>query len=60
MKLKRESSTTKVLDATLAKDAWWYENAKSIDVFIQKKEGGVVSCRIKRSKLDDWLKRTSK
>ena len=41
-----------------ATEAWWYENAKSVDVFVRLADGGVGGCRIPRAQLADWLKRT--
>jgi|GEM_PF-7095847 len=39
-------------------DAWWYENAKSIDVYIYKPGHGTMRCRIKRSQLEVYMTRT--
>ena len=40
-------------------DGWFYENAKSIDVYLRDVNSGVtVSCRIRRGVLADWIKRT--
>lgn len=41
------------------REAWWYENAKSIDVCIYDPTVGTLSCRIRRSALEGWLKRTA-
>lgn len=41
-----------------ARDAWWYENATSIDVLIQHENGGVAHCRIQKRHILQWLKRT--
>jgi len=39
--------------------AWWYENAGSIDVIISTGfQPGPYSCRIRRSQLADWIKRS--
>lgn len=38
---------------------WFYENPKSIDVYAQSPLGGVVSVRITRAQLADWLGRTA-
>jgi len=39
--------------------SWWYENAGSIDVVISTgTANGVYTCRIRRSKLADWIKRS--
>ena len=39
--------------------AWWYENAKSIDVYIRDKAAGkTLVARINRQLLKDWLERT--
>lgn len=43
-----------------AKDAWYYENKGSIDVFIQRDAGGVVAARINRCQLLQWIKRTER
>lgn len=54
----------KPLSAVISKDlklkgikAWWYEDAKHIDVLIST-ETGTYSCRISRRRLADWIKRT--
>jgi hypothetical protein len=41
--------------------AWWYENARSIDVYIYVGGSGedAKSCRISRADLLDWIRRTS-
>jgi hypothetical protein len=40
-------------------EAWWYEDAKGIDVYIRDPIKCVtVSCRIPRRTLLDWLERT--
>jgi hypothetical protein len=44
-----------------AKDAWWYENKDSIDVYITSSSGGdALTCRIDRKKLTKWLEKTEK
>ena len=41
--------------------AWWYENARSIQVVTQDKATNVlVSCVIGRAALKSWLERTEK
>lgn len=41
-----------------AKDAWWYEEAKRISVYIESTDGVVVSCEIPRRSILQWLERT--
>ena len=43
-----------------ATEAWWYENAKSIDVYTYHPEKGGMACRIHRKAIEDWLRRTEK
>jgi hypothetical protein len=38
-------------------EAWYYENAGSIEVYVQT-DLGIVRCKIHRAKLADWIKRT--
>lgn len=39
----------------------WYENRRSIDVYVQPMGSTQIAhCRIRRSLLEDWLKRTAK
>ncbi len=40
------------------RSAHWYENAKSIDVYIILADGYVATCRIRRALLADYIKRT--
>jgi len=41
--------------------AWWYENAGSIEVVISTgTANGVYTCRIRRSHIVDWIKRSEK
>jgi hypothetical protein len=39
-------------------EAWFYENAKSIDVYLCQETGGSLYCRIPRALLADWIERT--
>jgi hypothetical protein len=39
------------------KEAWWYENKQSIDVYVDS-EGVTLACRIPRRYIESWLKRT--
>lgn len=41
-----------------ADEAWFYENPRSIEVYIRKIGQQTVSCRITREQLKDWLLRT--
>ena len=54
MKLKREPHKAKPIHG---KDAWWYENAQSIDVYVDG-EGVTLACRIPRTYLQGWIERT--
>ena len=61
MKIKRgPQKATRCANAhELIEQAWFYENAKSIDVYISRARGeNAVVCRISRAKLLDWIKRT--
>jgi hypothetical protein len=59
-KLKREPH--KAEPRLCAKEAWWYEDGKSILVYIAPDSplanGGAISCRIQRRHLLDWIERT--
>lgn len=62
MKLSRQPHKAKAHGSKDTKrEAWWYENAKSIDVYVYDPtvQGGSRSCRIRRAELEDWLKRTA-
>ena len=48
-----------ILGAIQCKEACWYENGRSIDVYIESKNGPVYSCRIERRHLLSWIKRTA-
>ena len=39
-------------------EAWFYENPKSIDIYVRRENQDAISCRISRDQLEDWLKRT--
>jgi len=54
VKLKREPHKAKPIHG---KDAWWYENAQSIDVYVDG-EGVTLACRIPRTYLQGWIERT--
>jgi hypothetical protein len=41
-------------------EAWWYENAKSITVYIVGPDGRTASCSISRRYLAPWLAKTTK
>lgn len=42
-----------------AGEAWYYENAKSIDLYMDHPSGvGVIRCRLSRARLADWVART--
>lgn len=41
-----------------AREAWWYENKGSIHVLIRANHGQILSCKIWRKNLKDWLART--
>ena len=56
MNIKR--SARKVVKRS-GREAWFYENAKSIDVYIRDPERGqTFMTRIPRAMLADWIKRT--
>ena len=56
MKIKRSSQKVK---PTRGEDAWFYEAAKSIEVFIYPGPGqDSFSCRIPRDLLADYVQRT--
>lgn len=40
--------------------AWFYENPRSIEVYIRKAGQLTVACRITRAQLADWLLRTKR
>lgn len=57
MKLKRTAQkATPRLDTA---EAWWYEGRNSIQVYVQDGDR-ILSCRIRRAALSDWIKRTEK
>lgn len=39
------------------KNAWWYENEQSIDVYVER-DGVTLACKIPRRYLMHWIKRT--
>lgn len=41
-----------------SREAWWYENTRSVSVFVQGDDNRVYACKIQRAKLADWVKRT--
>lgn len=46
-----------VFDKQRASEAWFYENAKSIDVYTYKVGAGSQCCRVPIAKIRDWLRR---
>lgn len=57
MKLDRKPRP--MTNAPASVDGWWYENAKSIDVYLHDRvEKKTFHARIKRKDLEAWLKRT--
>jgi hypothetical protein len=62
MKTKLKSEPHKAMPRYNAKEAWWYEIDKAIEVFIQPDEhsidGSPIACRIQRRHLLDWIERT--
>lgn len=38
--------------------AWWYENPKSIDVYVEPSDTGTTHVRLTRRAILAWLKRT--
>lgn len=58
MKLKRTPQKAKPNHCDTA-EAWWYEGRHGIDVLVQDGDR-ILSCRIRRAALADWIKRTEK
>lgn len=55
-KLKREAQKTY---GSGPMEGWFYENAKSIDVYVRDRVRKVtLTCRIPRKLLVDWIRRT--
>jgi len=40
-----------------ADEAWFYENRRSIEIYV-KRGNVIVSAKVPRQKLADWIKRT--
>jgi hypothetical protein len=48
-------------DATASMSAWWYENDRSIDIFMRNAtRGETMQGRIPRAQIVAWIKRTEK
>lgn len=45
-KLSRKPKNTTVIRPETTKVAWWYENEKSVDVFLEGQDGRVLACRL--------------
>jgi hypothetical protein len=44
-----------------AVESWWYENPRSIDVYIRSlPDGHTLACRIPRGQIESWLARAKK
>jgi hypothetical protein len=59
MKLKLTAQKTSRVYLEEKYDAWWYENASGIEVYIKSKTGELLSCRILRKNILDWINRTT-
>ena len=46
VRLSRKPKNATIIRHETTKAAWWYENAKSVDVFLEPMNGPIVSCRI--------------
>lgn len=57
MKLDRKPHPIGNTEANV--EGWWYENAKSIDVYLRDRVGGrTLKGRIRRAALEAWLQRS--
>ena len=43
-----------------AKEAWFYENERTLEVYIETEEKFVVSCHLPRRAIAAWVQRTEK
>ena len=55
--LRREPVSARVIDKTRTDEAWFYENARSLDVYTYRVGIGGMSCRITLAQIEAWLKR---
>lgn len=57
-KIKLASHRATVTKAANKTTAWWYENKRSIEIYMEDDEYNVIACRINRKALKDWIERT--